>query len=140
MKLNFAVAGEQVCLIEIWEAKVPNLARAIREVLPLESILQHGKLVGDLLFFPTPILAPWENVYMPVDFGPQRLKEKGKIAGAVSFYCPRQQISIVYGEDLAAEPLPVSSIGEVVEGHDQLAVVGNRCWLEPGEPVTLSLA
>jgi hypothetical protein len=140
MKLNFNVAGEDVCQIEIWEQKVPNLARAIREIVPLQSMLQHGKLVGDLLFFPTPILSSWENVYMPVDFGPQRLKEKGKIAGAVSFYCPRQQISIVYGEDLAAEPLPVSAIGEVIDGHDKLAVVGNRCWFEPGERVVLSLA
>lgn len=32
MKLNFAVAGEHVCAIEIWEERVPNLARAIREV------------------------------------------------------------------------------------------------------------
>ena len=74
-----------------------------------------------------------------VDFGPARQKSKGEVRGALSFYGPRQQMSIVYGNDLASEPLPVSSIGEVIEGHDKLELIGTKAWLEPGARVWISL-
>jgi hypothetical protein len=139
MKMAVAVEGEDVAVIEIWEAKVPVLAQKLRDALPFSSIIAHGKIVGDLLQIPTRIMAPWENIYYPEDFGPERQQEKGEIRGAVSFYSPRQQMSIVYGNDLASEPLPVSSIGEVIEGHDKLELIGMRCWLEPGATISFAL-
>lgn len=139
MRIQFNLAGEDVAVIEIWEDKVPLLAQKIREALPFSTYLQHGKLTGDLLLMQTKIMAFWENTYYPEDFGPERLEEQGEIRGAVSFYGPRQQMSIVYGNDLPPEPLPVSSIGEVVEGRDRLELIGIKTWLEPGARVWMSL-
>lgn len=139
MKLQIKVEGEDVAVAEVWEDKVPVLAEKIREALPISSIIAHGKIVGDLLQIPTRIMAPWENIYYPEDFGPEREETKGEVRGALSFYSPRQQLSIVYGNDLASEPLPVSSIGEVTEGHDKLELIGMRCWLEPGATIEFHL-
>ncbi|GGM81517.1 hypothetical protein ACFFX1_37230 [Dactylosporangium sucinum] len=139
MKLQFNVDGEDVAILEIWEEKVPGVAAKIREALPFTSFLQHGKIAGDLLLIQTKIMAAWENVYYPEDFGPEWKATKGDVRGAVSFYGPRQQMSIVYGSDLASEPLPVSSIGEVIEGHDKLELIGTKAWLEPGAKVRVSL-
>ena len=139
MKLNFNVEGEDVAILEVWEDKVPALAKKIREALPFSTFLQHGKIAGDLLLMQTKIMAAWENTYYPQDFGPARQKSKGEVRGALSFYGPRQQMSIVYGNDLASEPLPVSSIGEVIEGHDKLELIGTKAWLEPGARVWISL-
>lgn len=134
------VEGEDVCVMEIWEDKVPRIAAAIRNVLPLTTTLQHGKLTGDLLLIQTAIVEAWENVFYPdEEFSQGRIEKKGKIGGAVSFYPPRQQISIIYGEDLPSEPLPVSAIGEVVEGMDNVIRVGMECWFDPGQRVELSL-
>ena len=140
MRLRLKVAGQEVCLIEVWEDKVPKTAQAIREHLPLKSVLQHGKLVGDLLFFVTPIVGDWENVMLTEEVGKRRRKEKGKVAGAVCFYGPRQQISVAYDEDLADEPLKISYIGEVVEGEMNLKAVGLERWLQQGKLVELEAA
>jgi hypothetical protein len=140
MKLRLRVAGENVCLIDVWEDKVPNIARQLRQHLPLTSVLQHGKIVGDLIFFVTPIVAPWENCYLTEEVGAMRRKEKGEAKGAVCFYGPRQQFAVAYGNDLADEPLPINYIGEVVEGELKLELVGTQCWLEQGKLVELSLA
>ncbi|MBS1888569.1 MAG: hypothetical protein JSU06_15415 [Actinobacteria bacterium] len=139
MKMQVNVEGEDVAVIEIWEDKAPMLTEKIREALPFSSVIAHGKIVGDLLQIPTKIMAPWENIYYPEDFGPEREEDKGEVRGAVSFYSPRQQMSIVYGNDLASEPLPVSSIGEVIEGHDKLELIGMRCWIEPGANIHFAL-
>jgi hypothetical protein len=139
MKLQLNVEGEDVAVLEVWEEKVPVLARKIREALPISTRLQHGKIAGDLLLMQTKIMAAWENTYYPEDFGPERQDTKGEVRGALSFYGPRQQMSIVYGNDLSAEPLPVSSIGEVVEGHDKLELIGTKAWLQPGASVLISL-
>lgn len=140
MRLRLKVAGKEVCLIEVWEDKVPKTAKAIRQQLPLKSVLQHGKLVGDLLFFVTPIVADWENMFLTEEVGKMRRKERGKVAGGVCFYGPRQQISVVYGEDVADEPLKISYIGEVVEGEMNLKAVGLECWLQQGKLVELEAA
>jgi hypothetical protein len=140
MKLRLRVADEDVCLIEVWEDKVPNIARELREKLPLTSVLQHGKIVGDLIFFVTPIVADWENWYLTQDVGRMRREVKGYARGAVCFYGPRQQFAIAYGEDLADEPLKISYIGEVVEGELKLELVGTQCWLEQGRKVELAIA
>ena len=137
MQVN--VEGEDAAVIEIWEDKAPLLTEKIREVLPFASVITHGKIVGDLLQIPTRIMAPWENIYYPEDFGPEREEEKGEVRGAVSFYSPTQVLSIVYGNDLASEPLPVSSIGEVISGHDKLELIGMRCWIEPGANIHFAL-
>ncbi|WP_110947358.1 DUF3830 family protein [Pseudomonas bohemica] len=140
MRLRLKVEGQSICLIEIWEDKVPNLAKIFREKLPLQSSLQHGKLLGDLVFFTLPIVAPWENRYLTQDVGRERIAKTGHAAGAVCFYSPRQQLCIVYGDDVSAEPLPISYIGEVIEGALQLKVTGMETWFEQGALVELEIA
>ncbi|MFN8519242.1 MAG: hypothetical protein U0667_07620 [Chloroflexota bacterium] len=139
MKIRFNLAGEDVAVIEIWEDKVPQLAHKIREALPFATYLQHGKLTGDLLLMQTKILADWENIFYPDDLVAEKLATHSEVRGAVSYYGPRQQISIMYGNDIPPEPLPVSAIGWVIEGADQLELIGLRTWLEPGMRVWLSL-
>jgi hypothetical protein len=140
MHLRLKVAGEEVCIIEVWEDKVPNLTRIFRQKLPLKSVLQHGKLVGDMAFFTTPIVAPWENEYLTEEVGRMRREEKGHVAGAVCFYNPRQQFCVVYGDDVADEPLKISYIGEIIKGELQMKVVGIETWLEQGKLVELEIA
>lgn len=139
MKIRFNLAGEDVAVIEVWEEKVPQLALKIREALPFATYLQHGKLTGDLLLMQTKILADWENIFYPDDLVAEKLATHSEVRGAVSYYGPRQQISIMYGNDIPPEPLPVSAIGWVIEGADQLELIGLRTWLEPGMRVWLSL-
>lgn len=140
MKIRVKVEGEDVCVLEIWEEKAPRVAAAIERLLPFTTTLQHGKLTGDLLLIQTTIVEAWENVWYPEDVREGRQEAKGKICGAVSFYPPRQQISIIYNEDVPAEPMPVSSIGEVIEGMENVIRVGTECWFDPGQRVELSLA
>jgi hypothetical protein len=140
MQLRFKVAGDEVCLIDVWEDKVPNLAAVLREKLPMKSTLQHGKLIGDMVFFSLPIVAPWENMYLTEQVGRMRREETGAATGAVCFYSPRQQFCIVYGDDTADEPLQISYIGEVVKGALEMRLVGLETWLEQGKIVELELA
>jgi len=140
MQLSLIVDGVDVCRIEVWEDKVPNLAATLREKLPQKSTLQHGKLIGDMVFFTLPIVAPWENMYLTEEVGRMRRKEKGEATGAVCFYSPRQQFCIVYGDDTADEPLQISYIGEVVEGSLQMRLVGLETWLKQGSIVELAVA
>ncbi|MFT4029834.1 MAG: hypothetical protein QM675_08155 [Protaetiibacter sp.] len=139
MKIRFNLADEDIAVIEIWEDKVPELAQKIREALPFATYLQHGKLTGDLLLMQTKILADWENIFYPEDLAAEVAQAGTEIRGAVSYYGPRQQISIMYGNDIPPEPLPVSAIGWVVEGADQLELIGIKTWLEPGARVWMSL-
>jgi hypothetical protein len=139
MKLNFNLDGKDVAVIEIWEDKAPAVAAKIRESLPFSTYLQHGKLTGDLLLMQTKFLADWENIFYPEDLAAEVASAGTEIRGAVSYYGPRQQISIMYGNDIPPEPLPVSAIGQVVEGMDQLEMIGMKTWLEPGTRVWLSL-
>ena len=139
MKIGFNLDGEDVAVIEVWEDKVPELAEKIRGALPFATYLQHGKLTGDLLLMQTKILADWENIFYPEDLAAEVASAGTEIRGAVSYYGPRQQISIMYGNDIPPEPLPVSAIGWVVEGADQLELIGMRTWQEPGMRVWLTL-
>jgi hypothetical protein len=139
VRLNFKVGNEDVCKIEIWEDKVPNIARLLRKTLPLTAVLQHGKLVGDMVFFTIPIVAPWENSFLTEEIGAMRRRQNGGAKGAVCLYNPRQQFCIVYGDDVADEPLMISYIGEVVEGHLKLELVGTQVWLEQGRRLVLSV-
>ena len=100
MKIALNIAARDVCVLEIWEDKVPRLAAALRERLPITSIAQHGKIVGDLLFFSLPWDLPAENVSPLQDISRQRRQQKGTASGAVCFYHPRQQICIYYSDDL----------------------------------------
>ncbi|MDQ7992956.1 MAG: hypothetical protein REI45_09795, partial [Propionicimonas sp.] len=106
MRVNFNLGGEDVAVIEIWEDKVPQLAEKIRAALPFATYLQHGKLTGDLLLMQTKILADWENIFYPEDLAAEVASAGTEIRGAVSYYGPRQQISIMYGNDIPPEPLP----------------------------------
>jgi hypothetical protein len=140
MKLTMRVDDKPVCTIEVWDDKVPQLVGVLRETLPQKSILQHGKIVGDMVFFTMPIVAPWENCYLTEEVGAMRREEKGRVSGAVCFYNPRQQFCVVYGDDVADEPLKISYIGEVVDGELELALAGTQTWLEQGKLVELDLA
>ena len=139
MKINFNLGGEDVAVIEIWEDRVPELAQKIRDSLPFSSYLQHGKLTGDLLLMQTKFLSDWENIFYPEDLAAEVAAAGTEIRGAVSYYGPRQQISIMYGNDIPPEPLPVSAIGWVVEGADRLEAIGMKAWLEPGARIWLTL-
>ena len=139
MRIRFKVAGEQACIIEIWEDKVPGIARIFREKLPMKSVLQHGKLVGDMVFFTTPFVAPWENMMRTEEVGRMRREATGHAAGAVCFYNPRQQFCIVYGDDVADEPLKISYIGEIVEGSVEMRLVGLECWMQQGKILELEV-
>lgn len=139
MKVRFNLDGKDVAVIEVWEDKVPGLAKTIRNALPFSTYLQHGKLTGDLLLMQTKFLSDWENIFYPEDLAAEVAEAGTEIRGAVSYYGPRQQISIMYGNDIPPEPLPVSAIGWVVEGADQLEMIGMRTWEEPGLRVWLSL-
>lgn len=139
MKINLNLAGEDVAVIEIWEDRVPLIAAKLREALPFPTYLQHGKLTGDLLLMQTKILADWENIFYPEDLAEDAAAGDAEVRGSVSYYGPRQQLSIMYGDDIPPEPLPVSGIGRVIEGADRLELIGLRTWLEPGARVVLSL-
>jgi hypothetical protein len=139
MKLKMAVAGKDVCTIEVWEDKVPKLAEEFRKKLPMTTMLQHGKLIGDMVFFTLPIVAPWENKYLTEDVGRERRAKYGSGAGSVCFYSPRQQFCVVYGDDTAEEPLPISYIGEVIEGGLELKVAGLETWFDQSRTVELRI-
>jgi hypothetical protein len=141
MKIGFNVAGEDVAVIEVWDDKVPELAAKIRAALPFSTYLQHGKLTGDLLLMQTKILADWENMFYPEDLAAMATDggEPLEASGTVSYYGPRQQISIMYGNDIPPEPLPVSGIGRVIEGAENLEKIGMKTWIEPGMKVWLTL-
>lgn len=140
MELKFIVAGKDICRINVWEDKVPNLAKTLREQLPMKTTLQHGKLIGDMVFFTLPVVAPWENMYRTEEVGQMRRAEKGEATGAVCFYSPRQQFCIVYGDDTADEPLQISYIGEVVSGALEMRLLGLETWLQQGAIVELAVA
>ncbi|MBB5163228.1 cyclophilin-like fold protein [Mycobacterium sp. AZCC_0083] len=140
MELKFIVAGKDVCRINVWEDKVPNLAKTLRDKLPMKTTLQHGKLIGDMVFFTLPVVAPWENMYRTEEVGQMRRAEKGEATGAVCFYSPRQQFCIVYGDDTADEPLQISYIGEIVSGALEMRLVGLETWLKQGAIVELAVA
>jgi hypothetical protein len=140
MHLRLKVSGQEACQIEIWENKAPKLAQILREKLPMKSVLQHGKLVGDMVFFTTPFVSPWENMYLTEEIGRMRRKEKGTPAGAVCFYNPRQQFCIVYGDDVADENLKISYVGEIASGELTMKVAGIECWLQQGAIVALEIA
>jgi hypothetical protein len=139
MRIRFSVAGKQACIIEIWEEKVPQFAAVLREKLPMQSVLQHGKLVGDMVFFTTPFVSPWENMFLTEEIGRERRKAKGEATGAVCFYNPRQQFCIVYGDDVADENLKISYVGEIVEGFTETKLVGMECWLQQGRIIELAI-
>lgn len=134
------VAGETVGVLEIWEDKAPNVSAKIKALLPFVTTLQHGKLTGDLLLMQTPIVEAWENVFYPDEEFIEKRKavNEGDVGMPVSFYPPRQQISILYGP-FPMEPLPVSAIGQVIDGHDRIKAIAAACWFDPGELVELVL-
>ncbi|MCL1799637.1 MAG: hypothetical protein FWG23_07885 [Eggerthellaceae bacterium] len=139
MKLGFNVDGKDMAVIEIYDDKVPQLAEKIRAALPFSTYLQHGKLTGDLLLMQTKILADWENMFYPEDLAADAEASDLEVSGTVSYYGPRQQISIMYGNDIPPEPLPVSGIGRVIEGAENLEMIGMKTWIEPGMKVWLTL-
>ncbi|WP_321340195.1 hypothetical protein [Breoghania sp.] len=73
------------------------------------------------------------------DPGKERIKKTGTAAGTVCFYGPCQQFCIVYGEDTSDEPLPISFIGEVVEGMRQLKVTGMETRFDQGRVLEMKV-
>lgn len=137
MQVGLKIEGQDVCTIEIWDDKVPRFIERLREQLPLTSVLQHGKIVGDMAFFVTPIVSAWENVFLTEEVGRMRREEIGRVRGAVCFYAPRQMFCMVYGDDVADENLKIDYVGEVVSGALELELAGTQCWLEQGRRVEL---
>jgi hypothetical protein len=140
MELSFTVNDVETCRIKVWDDKVPGLAATLREQLPMKSTLQHGKLIGDMVFFSLPIVAPWENMYLTEEVGAMRRAETGEATGAVCFYSPRQQFCIVYGDDTADENLQISYIGEIISGHLEMRLLGLETWIKQGAIVELAVA
>ena len=138
MILDLTVDGSPTCQIQLFADKVPAIISALKPRLPLQALLQHAKLSGQMVFFTIPLVLPWQNYYT-TEQGSELRGGKGHDRGAVCFYNPRQQLCIVYGDDLAAEPLGMSYIGEVVSGADRLEVVGMRTWLRQGSLVEISV-
>lgn len=139
MKVGFNLEGKDIAVIEVWEDKCPTVAAKLRECLPMSTYLQHGKLTGDLLLMQTKFLCDWENIFYPEDLIAEVGEGNVQASGVVSYYGPRQQISIMYGNDIPPEPLPVSSIGRVIEGAEHLEAIGQKTWIEPGMKVVLTL-
>ncbi|MGE0797171.1 MAG: cyclophilin-like fold protein [Lautropia sp.] len=139
LKVALNISGREAGVVAIWEDRVPRFAAALRERLPITSIAQHGKIVGDLLFFNLPWVLPAENAAPLQAILRERRQRKGTASGAVCFYHPRQQICIYYSDDQADEPLEISSIGEIVEGEQDMQLAGIQCWTSPGEIVTMRL-
>lgn len=139
MRVALELAGRDVCVIEIWEDHVPAIAAALRDILPITSIAQHGKIVGDLLFFSLPLVLAPENAIPLQEICRVRRQETGSAGGSVCFYNPRQQICIYYGDDLADEPFEISYIGEIVEGEKDMQLAAMQCWTSPGETVTMRI-
>jgi hypothetical protein len=138
MDIDVLVDDEEICRISLFSDKVPQIEAEIRKRMPIRGLAQHGKLVGQMVFFTVPIVAPWENRFQTEDIPKARGDKGGR--GAVCFYNPRQQICLVYGNDLAAEPLPISYVGEITEGLDRLEVIGMRTWLKQGAMIELRAA
>ncbi|MFM2477066.1 hypothetical protein ABTQ23_07400 [Celerinatantimonas sp. MCCC 1A17872] len=135
-----SVEGVDICSIKVWEDKVPMLAKELKDKLPMKTMLQHGKLIGDMVFFTLPIVAPWENKYLTQEVGAERKAKYGSSAGSVCFYSPRQQFCVVYGDDTAEEPLPISYIGEVIDGSLELKVLGIETWTNQARVLELRVA
>lgn len=140
MKLVLNIAGKDTCTIEVFEDRFPVIAEGLRKVLPVTSIAQHGKIVGDLLYISLPLMMPLENAEPLQDICARRREETGGAGGAVCFYGPRQQICIYYGDDVANEPFELSCIGEVTEGLKDLQLAAIGCWVSPGEVATLRMS
>lgn len=140
MKVNLSMFDQEVCVFDIWEDKVPGIAAALEKLLPISSIAQHGKIVGDLLFFSVPLVLPPENSQPLQDICRQRRQENGSASGAVCFYNPRQQICIYYGDDLADEPFDISYIGEIVDHEKAMQLAAIRCWTSSGAVITMAQA
>lgn len=139
MRLELAISARHVCVIEIWEDRVPGFCSEIRRMLPMTSIVQHGKIVGDLAFFTLPLVLPLENAFPLQTICRERRRVCGSAAGAVCYYNPRQQICIYYGDDLADEPFEISYLGEIVDGASAMYLAGIRCWTNPGQQITMDL-
>jgi hypothetical protein len=137
MIIDFIVDDQPTCTIRIFEDLVPATAQALRDLLPIETRLQHATLVGDQLFAVLPLVIPMENPILTQDLGDLRRKEKGTVAGTVIFYSPRQIFGVTYGDDLAVEPLMNSYIGEVIDGMTELALVGEQTWRKQDKVVEL---
>ena len=139
MLVRLSSAGRDLCTVEIWDKKVPSAAEALRRHGPITSILQHGKIVGDLVFFSLPFVLPPENAFPLQEIVRARRRDLGSAAGAVCFYSSRQQICIYYGDDLCDEPFEISYIGEIVAGGMDMRLAALECWSHPGQRITLTV-
>lgn len=139
MKLKLAIREKHVCTINVWADRYPQTARRLTEALPVTTIAQHGKIVGDLLYLGIPVVMPLEKPMLLQDICKERRRQTGSAAGAVCFYGPRQQICIYYGDDVANEPFELSWIGEIEEGLTAIQLAAIQCWVSPGELATITL-
>ncbi len=140
MKLIMSIDGEAVCTIQVFEELVPGIVAALegepaaeehppaRQDRRRHGLLDHADrgALGERLPDRGGRCAPPQG--------------EGYARGSVCRYNPRQQFCVVYGDDLADEPLKISYIGEVVEGELELALAGMRNWLQQGQIVELAIA
>ncbi len=139
MRINLSINDRPICSIAVWADRYPQIASGLETVLPITTVAQHGKIVGDLLYLSVPIVLPLENPMPLQEICRERRRQTGSVAGAVCFYGPRQQICIYYGDDVADEPFELSWIGEVDVGLSALQLAAMDCWVRPGELASLEV-
>lgn len=119
-KVEIMIDDERI-VVELFVEKAPKICNMIMENFPVEGIVQHAKLNGQLIFSTIPFSCEFEN----------KCPGGALKTGDLAFYNPRNQLCFLYGE-CTDEPLPISHIGRIVEGMDRLEIVGMRNWLKQG--------
>ncbi|MCM3701931.1 cyclophilin-like fold protein [Paenibacillus macerans] len=119
-KIEILIDEERI-VVELYVDKAPKICNMIMDNLPVEGIIQHAKLNGQLIFATIPFSCEFEN----------KVPGGALTTGDVAFYNPRNQLCFLYGQG-TDEPLPISHIGRIVEGMDRLEIVGMKNWLKQG--------
>jgi hypothetical protein len=78
--------GDEVFYGELLEDKAPNICRAFRSQLPINSFSVHAKFAGRELIIMVPFFAEAENEILEVQ------------PGDIAYYPGRQTICIFYGD------------------------------------------
>jgi len=119
-KIEITFEGE-TCVVELFVDKAPKICQMILDNLPLEGVVQHALLNGQLVFTTLPFTCEFEN----------KCPGGALTTGDVAFYNPRNQLCILYGQG-TDEPLPISHIGRIVKGMDRVELAGMRNWMRQG--------
>ena len=115
--------GNEECTAELLTDLAPKTCRIIEDVLPLNGVLSHAKLVDREVFFQVPFfIDESENV---------RLSEKGDLA----YWNARQTLCIFFDDMI---PLgPITTFGKITGNLDGLQREAAEVWEKPGRRITL---